>query len=106
MITALLHLFHLLDHWRIGRRSDRRADPWTDPVLVRPPGAGRQRRTRLGPRPHLRALRSDAGMTTAEYAVGTVAAVAFAVVLFKVVQSPAVHGALSAIVTGALNVHL
>lgn len=46
---------------------------------------------------------SDAGMTTAEYAVGTVVAVAFAAVLFKVVQSPAVHAALSGIITHALN---
>jgi hypothetical protein len=46
---------------------------------------------------------ADAGMTTAEYAVGTVAAVAFAVVLFKVVRSPAVQQALSAVVTSALH---
>jgi hypothetical protein len=52
-------------------------------------------------------LRSDdAGMTTAEYAVGTVAAVAFASVLFKVVQSAQVRAALSHIVTSALNVSL
>jgi hypothetical protein len=51
-------------------------------------------------------IRLDAGMTTAEYAVGTVAAVAFASVLFKVVQSPQVRAALSHIVTSALNVSL
>ncbi len=45
----------------------------------------------------------DAGMSTAEYAVGTVAAVGFAVVLYKVVRSPAVSSALSGIVTSALN---
>lgn len=106
MITALLHLFQLLGRWRFDRPSAFRSGPWTQPTLHRPPGAGRRQRTRSRPVPYLRALRSDAGMTTAEYAVGTVAAVAFAVVLFKVVQSPAVHGALSAIVTGALNVHL
>jgi Protein of unknown function (DUF4244) len=49
---------------------------------------------------------SDLGMTTAEYAVGTVAAVAFAAVLFKVVHSAAVQAALSHIVTSALNVSL
>jgi hypothetical protein len=49
---------------------------------------------------------SDAGMSTAEYAVGTVAAVAFAAVLFKVVRSPAVQAALSDIVTSALHVSL
>ncbi|MDQ1720886.1 MAG: hypothetical protein QOI26_620 [Pseudonocardiales bacterium] len=48
----------------------------------------------------------DAGMATAEYAVGTVAAVAFAAVLFKVVHSSAVQAALSHIVTSALNVAL
>lgn len=45
----------------------------------------------------------DRGMTTAEYAVGTVAAVAFAVVLYKIVQSPAVSSALSSIVQKALH---
>jgi Protein of unknown function (DUF4244) len=54
----------------------------------------------------IRAAGNDLGMTTAEYAVGTVAAVAFAVVLFKVVQSPAVHSALAGVVTGALHVRM
>ena len=56
-----------------------------------------RRRTRL--------IRSaaDAGMSTAEYAVGTVAAVAFAVVLYKVVRSPAVSSTLSSIVRSALH---
>lgn len=45
----------------------------------------------------------DLGMTTAEYAVGTVAAVAFAVVLYKVVRSPAVSSALSSILRSALQ---
>lgn len=48
----------------------------------------------------------DAGMTTAEYAVGTLAACAFAAVLYKVVTSAAVLHALSRIVTAALSVHL
>jgi hypothetical protein len=46
---------------------------------------------------------ADAGMSTAEYAVGTVAAVAFAVVLYKIVRSPAVSSALSSIVQKALH---
>ena len=50
--------------------------------------------------------RAEAGMSTAEYAVGTVAAVAFAAVLFKVVHSATVESALSHIVTSALNVSL
>lgn len=45
----------------------------------------------------------DAGMTTAEYAVGTVAAVAFAAVLYKVVRSSAVQSALSSIIQSALH---
>jgi len=45
----------------------------------------------------------DAGMSTAEYAVGTVAAVAFAVVLYKIVRSDAVSSALSSIITNALH---
>ena len=45
----------------------------------------------------------DAGMTTAEYAVGTVAAVAFAAVLYKVVRSDAVATTLSDIVQSALH---
>jgi Protein of unknown function (DUF4244) len=47
--------------------------------------------------------RVDAGMTTAEYAVGTVAAVAFAAILYKVVRSAAVQSALSSIVVSALH---
>ncbi|HEX2903411.1 MAG TPA: DUF4244 domain-containing protein [Jatrophihabitans sp.] len=61
----------------------------------------RRRWTRLR-----RRLAGDAGMSTAEYAVGTVAAVAFAAVLFKVVHSSAVEAALTHIVTTALNVSL
>jgi hypothetical protein len=45
----------------------------------------------------------DAGMSTAEYAVGTVAAVAFAVVLYKVVRSAEVSSALSSIIRSALH---
>ena len=47
--------------------------------------------------------RLDAGMTTAEYAVGTLAACGFAGVLFKVVTGPAVLQALTAIVIKALR---
>ncbi len=42
-------------------------------------------------------------MTTAEYAVGTLAAVAFAIVLLAVVRSDAVRSAISSIVVSALN---
>jgi Protein of unknown function (DUF4244) len=46
---------------------------------------------------------ADAGMTTAEYAVGTVAAVAFAAVLYKVVRSATVQSALTSIIQSALH---
>jgi hypothetical protein len=42
-------------------------------------------------------------MSTAEYAVGTIAAVAFAGVLFKVVSSSTVRAALTAIIERALQ---
>ena len=45
----------------------------------------------------------DAGMSTAEYAVGTLAAVAFAMVLYKVVTSPPVQAAIEGIVHRALT---
>lgn len=47
--------------------------------------------------------RGEAGMTTVEYAVGTLAAVAFAGVLLKVLTSDAVQAALSGIVQRALR---
>ncbi|MGW7415314.1 DUF4244 domain-containing protein [Streptomyces sp. NPDC054863] len=46
----------------------------------------------------------DSGMTTSEYAVGTIAACAFAAVLYKVVSSDAVSTALQAAVERALDV--
>ncbi|MGH3545000.1 MAG: DUF4244 domain-containing protein [Mycobacteriales bacterium] len=48
-------------------------------------------------------LLGDAGMSTAEYAVGIVAAVAFAGVLLKVLTSPTVRVALTNIVERALG---
>ncbi|MGY0068825.1 DUF4244 domain-containing protein [Streptomyces sp. QTS137] len=47
--------------------------------------------------------RKDAGMVTSEYAMGIVAAVAFAVVLYKVVTSGPVDEALTKIVEQALD---
>ncbi len=46
----------------------------------------------------------QAGMSTAEYAVGTLAAVAFAVVLIAVVKSGAVKAGLTSIIQQALSV--
>ena len=48
-------------------------------------------------------LHGDAGMNTAEYAVGTLAAVAFAGLLIKVVTSAAVQHALSTLIERALK---
>ncbi|BCL22017.1 DUF4244 domain-containing protein [Streptomyces tuirus] len=53
-----------------------------------------------------RAARRDAGMVTSEYAMGIVAAVAFAVVLYKVVTSGPVSAELQNIVKGALNARM
>ena len=60
-------------------------------------------RTLLARFQRLRTEAADAGMNTAEYAVGTLAAVAFATVLYKVVTSPGIQSALSAIVARALK---
>ena len=46
----------------------------------------------------------SAGMSTAEYAVGTLAAVAFAAVLLAVVRSGPVKSALAGVITSALGI--
>jgi hypothetical protein len=48
-------------------------------------------------------IKGDAGMTTAEYAMGIIAAVAFAGLLLKVLTSSQVQQALSAIISKALS---
>lgn len=45
----------------------------------------------------------DAGMTTSEYAMGTIAACAFAAVLYQVITSETVSGALESIIGKALS---
>lgn len=47
--------------------------------------------------------RPEAGMSTAEYAVGTVAACGFAALLFKILTSPQVRRLVVGLVTRALN---
>ncbi len=47
---------------------------------------------------------AQAGMSTAEYAVGTLAAVTFATVLIAVVRSDTVKSALSGIIQSALSI--
>ncbi|MFI7602779.1 DUF4244 domain-containing protein [Actinoplanes sp. NPDC049681] len=46
---------------------------------------------------------ADEGMNTAEYAVGTLAAVAFAGVLLKVLTSPGIAQSLTRVITEALK---
>ncbi len=46
----------------------------------------------------------DAGMTIAEYAVGTLAACAFAAVLLAVVKSGPIKSALGKVITTALGI--
>jgi hypothetical protein len=47
---------------------------------------------------------TDAGMSTAEYAIGTVAACAFAALLYKVITSGQVLDLLTGVVSRALHV--
>ncbi|MEU1789518.1 DUF4244 domain-containing protein [Streptomyces sparsogenes] len=47
--------------------------------------------------------RADAGMATAEYAMGTIAACAFAAVLYKVVTGETVDDALRSVIGRALD---
>lgn len=76
----------------------------------------RARRGRYGRIPHaviaavalwlvapLRRRQRDAGMTTAEYAVGTVAACAFAAILYQVVTGSSVVSALGSLISSALS---
>jgi hypothetical protein len=51
-----------------------------------------------------RRIGRDAGMNTAEYAIGTLAAVAFAGVLLKVLTSAAVRHQLDALIHRALSI--
>ena len=66
-----------------------RAKRWTRGVLVRLAGIDAD----------------DAGMSTAEYAIGTIAAAAFAAVLYTVVTGDGIVGALDALVQRALAVN-
>ena len=61
------------------------------------------RRRAPGPADPRRIPSRDAGMTTAEYALGTVAACGFAAVLWAVVHSGAVHHLIQSVVERALN---
>jgi hypothetical protein len=50
-----------------------------------------------------RRLRGDGGMSTVEYAIGTVTAAALAGIMYKVVTSPSVQAALTALINRALK---
>jgi hypothetical protein len=45
----------------------------------------------------------DAGMTTAEYAVGTVAACGFSGILYKVITSPEILGLITGVIAKAFK---
>jgi hypothetical protein len=83
----------------LARRHARRLVP-TDPATVR--GTARTARTAVRARTrHL--LRDDAGMSTVEYAIGCIAAAAFAAVLYAVVSGDSVVTALTQLVQRALT---
>jgi hypothetical protein len=63
----------------------------------------RLRRFVLFHREHTALLGLDEGMSTAEYAVGTIAAAAFAAVLYAVVTGDSVVSGLSTLVQRALS---
>ncbi|HJD78460.1 Protein of unknown function [Corynebacterium pollutisoli] len=48
-------------------------------------------------------LRDDKGMSTVEYAMGSLAAAALAAVLYGVINAPAVVSAIEGIITDALS---
>nr|WP_275888295.1 DUF4244 domain-containing protein [Nonomuraea lactucae] len=52
---------------------------------------------------HFATAHQERGMSTAEYAVGTIAACAFAALLFKVVSSTEVQEMLSSLIDRALK---
>ncbi|MFJ4842238.1 DUF4244 domain-containing protein [Streptomyces sp. NPDC088746] len=79
----------------MGVEMNRKAVEWSSRTLRRAWEA------RFGTRARPRDL--DRGMTTSEYAVGTIAACAFAAVLYKVVTSGAVLSALQSLIKGALD---
>ncbi|MDF2582477.1 MAG: rane protein [Mycobacterium sp.] len=49
------------------------------------------------------AAADESGMSTVEYAIGTIAAAAFGAILYTVVTGDSIVGALSNIITRALN---
>lgn len=56
-----------------------------------------------GRRRWVRAAQDDRGMSTVEYAIGTLAAAAFALVLMKILTGDAVASRMSELITQALS---
>ena len=75
--------------------------PDTDATAPVPPSAARAGRRLTARWARVRAT-AEAGMSTAEYAVGTVAACAFAAVLYRVVTGDSVVSGLTDLVDAAL----
>ena len=73
-----------------------------EPDAVSPAGALRRRRSALARRWARVRGTAEAGLSTAEYAVGTVAACAFAAVLYRVVTGGSVVAGLTDLVESAL----
>ncbi|WP_436843641.1 DUF4244 domain-containing protein [Streptomyces hundungensis] len=73
-------------------------------AITNHPADATKRRMRLWGLALRRRIRGDAGMSTSEYAVGTLAACAFAAILYKVVTSGGVVTALTQLITKALDV--
>ncbi|WP_329134722.1 DUF4244 domain-containing protein [Streptomyces sp. NBC_01476] len=71
--------------------------------LLRRPRDGKALRARLARRLRRCRAAADAGMSTAEYAVGTIAACGFAAVLYKIVTSGPVRTALTGVIEKALH---
>ncbi|SHE73168.1 DUF4244 domain-containing protein [Streptoalloteichus hindustanus] len=53
----------------------------------------------------LATTRGDDGMSTAEYAIGTIAAAAFAAVLYAIVKGDGIMSALTSLINRALSVN-
>ncbi len=51
----------------------------------------------------LRLAADDSGMSTVEYAIGTIAAAAFGAILYSVVTGDSIVGALTSIISRALS---
>ena len=72
--------------------------------MSRPTALAGRLPARLSPRLTAATADPESGMTTAEYAVGTVAACGFGGILFKVITSPEVMGLLRDVIAAAFKI--